>query len=102
MFFPSLTKLRAIEDLQAEPTLLITPAAFEVVFVSDGETWSLWVLTAGAVEADETHVLPLDYDADDNAKHWLRTGTGTVVNNALVDSSGNILTDSNGNPLVFQ
>lgn len=59
------------------------------------------MLTSGTATADATHVLPLDYDAAINPKHWLRTATGTIVNNQLIDSAGNVLTDSSGNTLIF-
>ena len=97
LFFPLVSSPDSLAVLALEPTLLITPAASEVVFTFDALTWYVWTLTAGTHSGDSTHVIPNDYDPVLNAKYWTQTGSGKV----LIDSSGNALVDGNGNILAF-
>lgn len=101
VFFPLITLATDETALSQQPTVSIDPAASEKVIIIIGNNWKVYTLTAGTATADATHILPLDYDATTNAKHWLVTSTGYVVGNALIDSSGNVLIDSSGNPLTF-
>ena len=102
-FFPLLIRVDSTTELSAQPTAGVTPSASLVVFTTIGEyIWQLWTLTAGAHVADETHVLPLDYNASTNAKHWALTNSGTIgAENILIDDDGNALVDENGNKLSF-
>ena len=106
LFFPQLSPVGSVADLQFQPTKLVTPAASEIVFLVPGLAWVfgarfyVYTLTAGAVAADSTHVLPNDYDAATNAKHWFQTFAG-YIGTPLIDQNGDVLVDGAGNVLSF-
>jgi hypothetical protein len=101
VFFPAITRVASETILAQQPTLTITPAASALVIIIGAETWAVYTLTAGAHAGDATHILPLDYHATTNAKHWLITDTGYVANNTLINDQGRVLVDASGNPLIF-
>jgi hypothetical protein len=101
-FFPVLGPVVMTSDLAGQPTATITPSDGAVVFVVSGVNWQLWTLTAGTHAADSTHVLPLDYHATLNPKHWVLTASGVINDgNVLVDQTGHVLIDQFGNPISF-
>jgi hypothetical protein len=70
--------------------------------IINDSAWTLWTLTAGAQAADGTHVVPVDFDAITNVKHWFKTNSGTISNdNTLIDDAGNTLVDDAGNALSY-
>lgn len=68
-FFPAISPVLSEADLVTRPTLLVTPAASVKLLIGTNR----YTLTAGARAADTTHLLPNDYDATTNAKHWFKT-----------------------------
>jgi len=101
VFFPVITRVADETELAQQPTASIVPADSGVVIIYTDNEWAVYTLTAGTATADSTHVLPLDYDASTNAKHWLITATGYVTENALITDQGAVLVDASGNPLIF-
>lgn len=73
LFWPDQQFYASEAALAIPPTVRITPNASEIAFVGIPTAWALYTLTAGAHAADSTHILPGDYDASTNAKHWLKT-----------------------------
>ena len=78
-FFPVQRQFVSTADMNAQPTLLVTPGASVQVIVGTGvsaSAWKIFTLTAGAHAVDATHFQPDDYNASTNAKHWVQTATG--------------------------
>lgn len=61
------------------------------LIISNNE-WAVYTLTAGTHAADETHFIPLDYDAVTNAKHWVETASGTIIDGEFITLGGERVT----------